>query len=394
MRFLVVTSAPTFFKKDQYSAYAPYVKEMNIWFANVEEVSIISPDEYSEHVFTEEFDLQKLNFFKLPPLYTKSLPHLIYSIVRIPEIIIKIWRAYVWADHIHLRCPGNISLIGCILQIFFPKKPKTAKYAGNWEPGAEQPWTYRFQKWLLSNTFLTKNMKVLVYGEWPNQTKNIIPFFTTSFSKKVISEVKEKSFTEPFIFLFVGNLVEGKQPLIAIKIVQQLQKKLGKKLIFGLDIYGNGPKKKELEEYCIKNGLDELVKFKGNQPLEILKEAYQKAHFLILPSRSEGWPKVVAEAMFFGCIPIATAVSCVPWMLGNGSRGFVLNNSEFRIQNSEMLRLEKLLVQPEILKQMSEEAKLWSQQYTLERFEAAIQEVLERSNEKSFSPSGRGGGVG
>ena len=42
------------------------------------------------------------------------------------------YKAMKWADHIHLRCPGNIGLLGCIVQIAFPKKVKTVKYAGNW----------------------------------------------------------------------------------------------------------------------------------------------------------------------------------------------------------------------------------------------------------------------
>jgi hypothetical protein len=37
------------------------------------------------------------------------------------------------ADHIHLRCPSNI---GCWVACSnsFPKTPKSAKYAGNWDP--------------------------------------------------------------------------------------------------------------------------------------------------------------------------------------------------------------------------------------------------------------------
>ncbi len=53
-------------------------------------------------------------------------------------------------------------------------------------------------------------MQVLVYGEWPGQSKNIVPFFTASFSEEDKAEVPEKAFSGPFIFLFVGNLVEGK----------------------------------------------------------------------------------------------------------------------------------------------------------------------------------------
>ena len=50
---------------------------------------------------------------------------------------------------------------------------------------------------------------------------------------------------------------------------------------------------------------------------------------MILPSKSEGWPKAIAEGMFFGCIPIATPVSCVPWMLADGSRGILVSEKKF-----------------------------------------------------------------
>jgi len=50
------------------------------------------------------------------------------------------------ANHIHLRCPGNIGLLACLIQILFPNTPKTSKYAGNWDPNAKQPFTYKIQK--------------------------------------------------------------------------------------------------------------------------------------------------------------------------------------------------------------------------------------------------------
>ena len=49
------------------------------------------------------------------------------------------------SDVIHLRCPGNIGLLACFIQILFPKKNKTAKYAGNWDPKAKQPLSYKLQ---------------------------------------------------------------------------------------------------------------------------------------------------------------------------------------------------------------------------------------------------------
>ena len=152
----------------------------------------------------------KLNFSEVPSFNFLIFSSAVKAIFKIPYIFFKILGAMKRADHLHLRCPGNIGLLACIAQIFFPSKPKTAKYAGNWDPQAKQPWTYGFQKWLLSNTFLTHNMQVLVYGEWERQSKNILPFFTASFSEVEKAEVRKKTFLEPFAFLFVGNLVAGK----------------------------------------------------------------------------------------------------------------------------------------------------------------------------------------
>ena len=114
-----------------------------------------------------------------------------------------------WADHIHLRCPGNVGLLGSLVQVFFPSKPKTAKYAGNWDPKAKQPLSYKIQKWLLSNTLLTKNMTVLVYGEWPNQTKNIKSFFTATYREADKKEIQIRKLEADIQFVFVGTLSVG-----------------------------------------------------------------------------------------------------------------------------------------------------------------------------------------
>lgn len=391
MRLLVVTNAPTLEEDGEFVAYAPYVKEMDIWFKNVKEVGILSPTNYPESIFSKKFDFQQIKLFKLPFLTFRSFAKAFYNFLLCPIIFFQFCRAFLWADHLHLRCPGNVGLLACICQIFIPSKPKSAKYAGNWDPEAKQPWSYRLQKWILRNTFLTRNMQVLVYGEWPEQTKNVVPFFTASFSEEEKAEVREKTFSRPFTFLFVGNLVEGKRPLEAVKLVQELivnRRGASREISARLEIYGNGPERENLEAYVRENQLDQYVIFKGSRPLEELKEAYHKAHFVILPSRSEGWPKAIAEGMFFGCIPIATPVSCVPWMLNYGSRGILLDeykSQETRVKKLDLFsgnieKVELLLQDQKEMKRMSEVAKEWSQQYTLERFDSAIKEVLLNGN--------------
>ena len=123
-------------------------------------------------------------FDEIPQFNILTFKNKLKSIFKIPIIIFRIFKACYWADHIHLRCPGNVGLLGCFVQIFFPFKKKTVKYAGNWDPKSKQPLTYRLQKWIVSNTFLTRNCKVLVYGESADQSNNIVCLLYTSPSPR------------------------------------------------------------------------------------------------------------------------------------------------------------------------------------------------------------------
>ncbi|WZL88456.1 glycosyltransferase [Salinimicrobium sp. 3283s] len=417
MRFSIFSHVEHIEREGRYYAYAPYVREMNIWLKHVEEVEVVGPAPRSpkgEFTGKELYRHKNFTLTRISSFHFLNLIGAVKAILKIPYILYKILGAMKRADHLHLRCPGNIGLLACICQIFFPSKPKSAKYAGNWDPEAKQPFSYRFQKWLLSNTFLTRNMQVLVYGEWPGQSKNVVPFFTASFSEQEKAEVPKKVFSEPFIFLFVGNLVEGKRPLEAIKLVEELNYRVregtdqeirASHVRIKLELYGDGPERKKLETYVRENLLENFISFRGNRLLEDLKEAYQKAHFVILPSRSEGWPKAISEGMFFGCIPIATPVSCVPWMLDYGSRGVLLEDLSQRLtangqklnksvqraedRGQDVLKIAQLLADQEEMEKMSEESKKWSQHYTLERFEEAIKKVLLHPNEEVSISKGK-----
>ena len=111
MRILIATNAPTLRENGKYSAYAPYVKEMDLWFRNAQEVGILSPVKYPESIFTKEFKLQKIKLFNLPFLRFTTVLETISFLILSPWIFFQFIRSFIWADHIHLRCPGNIGLI-------------------------------------------------------------------------------------------------------------------------------------------------------------------------------------------------------------------------------------------------------------------------------------------
>ncbi|WP_044398986.1 glycosyltransferase family 4 protein [Lacinutrix sp. Hel_I_90] len=368
MKFLVITNAPTLTQNGQLCAYAPYVIEMDVWTKYVKEFKVVSPNQYAQELLTLPFKKQP-ELVAISSLQFSTVNQFLLSLLKIPMVLFKLYKAMLWADHIHLRCPGNIGLLGCVVQLFFPKKPKTAKYAGNWDPGAQQPLSYRIQKWLLSNTTLTKNMQVLVYGDWPNKTKNIKPFFTATYGKDEIETRTIRDYIIVLKFVFVGSLVKGKRPLLAIQIVEELHKQ-GKSV--SLELFGDGPLRPALEQYIHENNLGAFVIVNGNQTKAVVKQALKEAHFSILPSKSEGWPKAIAEAMFFGAIPIVTKISCVPYMLDYGKRGLLI---EPKLE-AAVAQISKAIENVGDLELMSEAALEWSQAYTLDVFEHEVVKLL------------------
>jgi glycosyltransferase involved in cell wall biosynthesis len=373
MIFLIITHVLHKNQNNQWFAYSPYVNEMNLWLKHVDEVVIVAPL-VKEPVSRIEIDYQHKNLAltPIPAIEFTSIKKAILSVCKLPVIFFRIIKACKKADHIHLRCPGNIGLIGCVIQIFFSKKLKTAKYAGNWDPKAKQPLSYKFQKWILRNTFLTRNMQVLVYGEWKHQTKNIKPFFTATYRNSEIEEPKKRDYSDALKFVFIGSLVDGKRPFLAIQIVEALHKE-GKNVY--LDVYGDGVLKTALQNYIIANKLEKIIYLHGNQSKEIVKETLRTAHFTILPSKSEGWPKAIAEGMFFGTIPIATSVSCVPYILDFGNRGILIEAH----LNQDVASIMNALKDSGKLQTMSEKAAKWSQNFTLEVFETEIPKLLHHS---------------
>lgn len=370
MKFAIITQVNHILKEEKYFSYSPYVYEMNIWLKYTNKVIIVAPLKNKKPTEIDiPYGLNKIDFRPVPDFNLTNFKNVLSSVFKLPIIFWRMFWAMKSADHIHLRCPGNMGLIGCLVQILFPRKIKTAKYAGNWDPQSKQPFTYGVQKWILSNTFLTRNMTVLVYGEWKNQSKNIKPFFTATYSDPEKEIISKTGFNSTIEFIFVGSLVSGKNPLYAMKIMQNLVEK-GFNVV--LNLYGEGFERTVLENYIQINNLENNVFLHGNQNKEIIKKAYQKSHFVILPSRSEGWPKAIAEGMFWGCVPVATKVSCLPSMLDYGNRGILLEMD----LDKDVNRIEEIISDEKTFLTKSRLAMQWSQDYTTDLFENEIKKLL------------------
>ena len=373
MKLVIITHAAHYHNQKLWS-YGPYVAEVNLWSDQFNTLEIVAPHMDRKSSFIDlPYRHSAISFRRVPALFFGEFRSSIKSIYFSRQILFAIYCSFKNADHIHLRCPGNIGLLGCLVQIFFPRTKKTAKYAGNWDPKAKrQPLSYRLQKWILANPWLTRNMQVMVYGDWPDQSPNIKPFFTATYSAFEARQPKiKKNWCAPWRMVFAGTLSEGKNPFYAVNLVQRLRS-IGLEVC--LDIFGEGIQREKISTFITEHELCAHIILHGNKPPQTLKQAYKEAHFLVLPSQSEGWPKVVAEGMFWGAIPLTRAISCVPWMIGNGKRGLLLQDD----LDKAVQHLSEWFERSIDLERMSQNGMEWSRGYTTDRFAEAIKKLMTK----------------
>lgn len=373
MTFLIISHVLHRVTEGRYFAYSPYIREMNLWMKYTDKVIIVAPLSYTDKpgAIDQQYDHPDITFIEIPQFDIQGTKSIIRTIFLLPLLANRITKGMRMADHIHLRCPGNVGLIGCFIQIFFPRKKKTAKYASNWDPASPQPRSYRLQEWLLRNTLLTRNMTVLVYGNWSDRTKNIKPFFTASYSENDKQTVSKRLLNDVINIAFVGTLTENKSPLMCLEVLRMIS---CRGINATLTYCGDGPERTDIEVKVKEYNLNERTRLLGNVDAQKVKEVLRESHFLVFISRSEGWPKAVSEAMWWGCLPITTPVSCVPQMLGNGERGHLVNENVQQICDIIVSYVSDQVGYNE----KCQRAINWSIQYTLERFENEIRQLLQK----------------
>lgn len=107
------------------------------------------------------------------------------------------------------------------------------------------------------------------------------------------------------------------QPYKGIDILlEALAKCRDRGLNFRLTIVGEGRLRSDLETYSARLGLAELVRFSGALPAgEEIVAALDASDIFIMPSRQEGLPRALLEAMARAAPCIASAVGGIPELL-------------------------------------------------------------------------------
>lgn len=131
---------------------------------------------------------------------------------------------------------------------------------------------------------------------------------------------------EKKIILFVGNLIEVKNPLLLIEVVRKVKK--GKNGDYLFVMIGEGSLKREIGNRISKYSLGEIVMMTGAKPHEELPVWMAATDCLVLPSKSEGMGIVLLEAMACGLPIIATRVGGIPEVINDGETGILITSND------------------------------------------------------------------
>ena len=137
---------------------------------------------------------------------------------------------------------------------------------------------------------------------------------------------------------------------------------------------GDGPSKKIFENQ--KSDMDIKVCLTGWLSRKQLIEIYTKCHLIILPSyASEGFPKVIAEASSYGCLPIVSNQSSIEQYIENNISGFLLK--DLSVRNIESI-IKKIIKDRNKLIAVSNNASKLGELFTYSRYVNRIEtEILD-----------------
>lgn len=100
---------------------------------------------------------------------------------------------------------------------------------------------------------------------------------------------------------------------------------------------------------------------------------FKNADFFIMPSRYEGFPTVLFEAITLSKTIVATDVSGVREMLNNGELGLIVENSEDGIYQG----MKKVLTQPELSQEYQAKLANFKLPFSLENSVQQIQSIID-----------------
>ncbi|KDN53985.1 glycosyltransferase family 4 protein [Flavobacterium seoulense] len=187
-------------------------------------------------------------------------------------------------------------------------------------------------------------------------------------------EIKDSFFQKKsetnFKIGFIGRWSTEKRAYLFLEIASQIKKKFPKVCFI---MAGTGMKT-NLNK-IVASGVEFLGEITDDK---VLKELYNELHFVLLPSKYEGFPMVIMESMAQGVIPIATDVGGLCEHIINNKNGVLINDGDEDIIVSDFVdSVGKLISDKEQMVVLSQNAYQYAHtNFQIEKFNDSYKQAL------------------
>jgi Glycosyl transferases group 1 len=282
----------------------------------------------------------------------------------------------VWkSEAVHAPIPGDIGTIGMLLA-FILRKPLFVRHCGNWlvpRTAAE-----RFWKWFMER-FAGGKRVMLATGGAPGPPSSRNPaiqwiFSTTLTERELNSGCRRRLPSDGLIRLIIAcRQDKEKGGAVVIESLPQVAESFPE---VHLDVVGDGNALEDLKLQARSLGVEHRVRFHDRVEPKAVLRLLRRAHLFCYPTAaSEGFPKVVLEALASGLPVITTPVSVLPQLI-TGDCGTVLSE---RTPAAVARAVIEILSDPERYEHMSRSAVEAARAYSLECWRDTIGDLLRSS---------------
>ncbi len=374
MKLLIISHTPHYKTNNEITGWGPTIIEINHLATLFDQVVHIAPLHSGENPNSSlPYTEPNIRFFPVSHSGGDKLFQKFDILNKFPSYFRALKDEMTTTDLIHIRCPAAISIAGLIARIFWGRdKPCWVKYAGNWRPQGKEALSYTLQRWWLRN--FHNNGVVTVNGVWPGDPDHVHPFNNPCLTQDEFNKARiiaqSKELISPLKILFVGRLEKAKG-VHRILDIAKIIKEEG--LDFHLTLVGDGPERSEIEQIIQRYDLTASVTLAGWLPKDKLGIFYADAHFLLFPSSSEGWPKVLSEGMAYGVVPLASSVSSIPQILAKFQSGLAYAPDDIKGFAQAVINCSN---NPVVWKQMSDNGVKMAAHFTYEYYLSALKQLL------------------
>jgi len=190
----------------------------------------------------------------------------------------------------------------------------------------------------------------------------------------------ERDWAAPVI-LSVGRLVYQKGFDLGIRALARL-----KHLDWQWYIAGDGPEMNALKSLAREQGISDRVTFLGWQSREELIQCYRQSNLFLFPSRHEGMPNAVLEAMASGLPVIASRISGNEELVVHEKTGLLVESENLALLTSA---LQEFIKDPALRQKMGAVSRqrvdeFYGWENTAKQYAVLLEEIAGRSSRNIF----------